>query len=83
MFTYKVIKINTITNEVTTILENETVKMFAKNEAIRANNGKGKNEVVKLLNYKDEELPYGNIKKVEEKNYKTQTRVCGTYIKMY
>lgn len=82
-YTFKVIKINKDTKEVEIILENEEFVMIAKDVANKANNTKAKNEEVKLLNYKDEEIDYKPTKKVYNRDYRTNTRIVGTKIKMY
>ena len=83
-YTFKVIKINTITKEVETILENEEFVMIAKDVANKANNTKKENEEIKLFNFKDEEIEYKTNNRTNERNYKYNTKVMrNNYIKMY
>ena len=83
-YEYKVIKINKDTNEVETIIEKEEFIMIAKTEANNANNTKKENEEVKLLNWNNEEIDYKNTRKVNQRNYRTNTRVLrNNYIKLY
>ena len=83
-YTFKVIKINTITKEVETILENEEFVMIAKDVANRANNTKKENEEIKLFNFKDEEIEYKTNNRTNERNYKYNTKLMrNNYIKVY